>query len=124
MQDQLISLEKSGRKKRITELIKNTLGITINEEEVLSSKVCRKCQDLLKTFDDFRTMVLDTQATVISEGSTKRSFKSPLPAEPGKRSRTDDSVNSSNLRPRLSTTSKRLEFNLNGTSSREQPTFG
>ena len=99
MQDQLISLEKSGRKKRITELIKNTLGITINEEEVLSSKVCRKCQDLLKTFDDFRTMVLDTQATVISEGSTKRCFKSPLPAEPGKRSRTDDSVNSSNLRP-------------------------
>ena len=77
----------------------------------------------LKKFDDFRTMVLDTQATIISEGSTKRCFKSPLPAEPGKRSRTDDSVNSSNLRPHLSTTSKRLEFNLDGTSSREQPTL-
>ena len=83
---------KVGKKKRIAELIKNTMGITINEKEVLSSKVCRKCQDLLKMFDDFRTIVLDAQATIISEGSTKICFKSPLPAEPGKRGRIPTTV--------------------------------
>ena len=66
---------KVGRKKKLSELIKNTLGIVINEEEALSSKVCRKCQDLLKKFDDFKTMVLNIQERTLSEGSNEKMFQ-------------------------------------------------
>ena len=118
---------KVGRKKKLAELIKNTLGIVINEEEALSSKVCRKCQDLLKKSDDFKTMELNIQETTLSEGPTKRCFKSPLSAEPGKRGRADGSV-IRDLRPRLGTTSKRLDFSsdnsADGTGAHEQPTLG
>ena len=47
---------------------------------------------IIKKFDDFRTIVLDAQATIISEGSTKICFKSPIPAEPEKRGRIPTTV--------------------------------
>ena len=104
---------EAGKKKNIAELIKNTLSIVLNDED-LSWKVCRKCEKSLKKFDDFKTMALNTQAMMISESFTKRCSKSPLSVEPGKKSRHDDG-DVSNSRPRLS--SKRLEFDSTNRAS-------
>ena len=102
-----------GKKKKIAELIKNTLGIVLNDED-LSWKVCRKYENSLKKFDGFKTMALNTQAMIISESFTKRCSKSPLSVETGKKSRNEDG-DVCNSRPRLS--SKRLEFDSTNRAS-------
>ena len=95
---------KVGQGKEIAESIKRTLNIVIVDGDGFPCNVCRKCQDLLKKFDNFKTLALNTQEMIKSSSFEKRCSKSPLAGEPGKKGRTDVS----NLQPHSS--SKRLEF--------------
>ncbi len=102
---------KVGQEKKIAECIERTLNIIIDETECdsLACKIFRKCQDLLKKIDDFKTILaLKTQEILKSRNFTKRCSKSPLVSEPGKRGRkeADDVSNSQTY-----SSSKRLEFN-------------
>ena len=102
---------KVGREKKLAECIEALLNIVISEidEDGCESKVCCKCQELLKKFYNFKSLALKTQEQFQPKNVTKRCSKSPLAAESEKRS-----WNFTGADNPLLLSSKRLGFGSSG----------
>ena len=79
-------LSKVGKEKRLAENIENVLNIVIEDSEKshLPCTICRRCQDLLIKFNEFKTLAIETQEIIKADSFVKRGAKSPNP-EPSKR---------------------------------------
>lgn len=78
---------KAGKEKGLAKKIEKILNVVIDESQKsrLPCNVCRRCQEYLEKFDEFKAVVFQTQEMIKTNSSSKRCAKSSQP-EPAKKS--------------------------------------